>query len=103
MLGDAGRYPFLIMSEPRDRYRDYVEHPIYGKGPRITGLNPQDDFPNGIYIGWHSPIGERIANTAITADTSKQVSRPIAVTHYYDVKRKCVECERSFLFFAEER
>jgi hypothetical protein len=91
------------MGHPRDRYRDYVEHPLYGRCPRITGQNPQDDWENGIYLGWHSPIGERIADTAITADTSKQVSRPVPVTHYYDVKRLCRDCKRLFLFFAEEQ
>lgn len=91
------------MGHPKDRYRDYVEHPMYGRGPRITGQNPQDAWENGVYLGWHCPIGERIANTAILADTSKQVSRPIPVTHYYDVKRKCRDCNRLFIFFAEEQ
>lgn len=76
---------------------------MYGRGPRITGSNPQDDWQNGVYLGWHSPIGERIADTAIIADTSKQVSRPVPVTHYYDVKRTCRDCKRKFLFFAEEQ
>ena len=91
------------MGHPRDRYRDYVEHPLYGRGPRITGQNPQDDWKNGVYLGWHCPIGERIADTAIVADTSKQVARPVPVTHYYDVKRTCRDCKRKFLFFAEEQ
>ena len=95
--------PQRIMGHPRDRYRDYVEHPLYGRGPRITGENPQDDWQNGVYLGWHSPIGERIADTAIVADTSKQVSRPVSVTHYYDVKRTCRDCKRLFIFFAEEQ
>jgi hypothetical protein len=91
------------MAQPRDSYRDYVEHPIYGQSPRVTGLNPQDDLAQGIYLGWHSPLADRIAYTAVVADQSKQVSRPIQISHYYDKKRKCRDCGRLFLFFAEEQ
>lgn len=89
------------MGEPKDFYHDYVEHPLYGRGPRITGQNPQDDWQNGVYLGWADP--NRIPDTAIVADVFKQVPRPIHRTHYFDVKCRCKDCKREFIFFAEEQ
>ncbi len=91
------------MTKYRDKYADFVEHPRYGRGPRHTGLNPQDNFTQGVYLGWHSPEGQRIPETAVAADTTKQVSKPVAVSHYYDLKRKCRDCNRMFIFFADEK
>ena len=28
-------------------FREFVTHPRYGQGPRITGLNPENDFATG--------------------------------------------------------
>lgn len=86
-----------------DKYADYVEHPRFGKSPRLTHLNPQADYGGGVFIHWHSPEDCRIPNTAIVADTKRQKTPTIAVTHYYDVKRRCRDCDRMFIFFAEEQ
>lgn len=91
------------MTKHHDKFADYVEHPRYGRGPRYTGLNPRDDLSRGIYLGCNSPPEQRIPETAIVADTTRQISRPVAVTHYYDVKRECRDCHRKFIFFAEEQ
>ena len=74
------------MKRKSDKYADYVEHPRYGKSPRVTGLNPQTDGGD-VFIHWHSPKDCRIPDTAIVADTTRQKAATVAVTHYYDVKR----------------
>lgn len=89
------------MGQPEDSYQDYAEHPKYGRGPRFTGQNPKDDWQNGVYLGWSDP--NRIPDTAIAADTVQQVPRPLHITHYFDVKRRCRDCKRKFIFFAEEQ
>jgi hypothetical protein len=90
---------------PRKRNRDdFVVHPRYGDEPRLTGLNPKPDFLTGaVHLHWHSLGEARIANTAIAADTSRQNQPTIAVTHYFDSRRVCIDCRQSFLFFAAEQ
>lgn len=86
----------------RDRYDAYVEHPRFGKRPRLTGLNPESDMVTGKpFLHWNATA--RIANTAVAADLSKQSRATVAVTHYYDVNRTCRDCGRPFIFFAEEQ
>ena len=86
-----------------DEYEAYVKHPRYGRGPRITELNPETLFGCNVFIHWHSSKECRIPNTAIPADLTRQNSATVPVTHYYDVKRKCRDCGRPFIFFAEEQ
>ena len=85
-------------------YRKFVEHPRYGQGPQITGLNPEIDHAAGrVFLHWHSPREVRVPGTAIAADLSRQARATIAVTHYFDAKRRCADCGRPFLFFAAEQ
>jgi hypothetical protein len=48
-------------------------------------------------------------NTAIKADQSKQLNAPGAgwhgatIAYYFDVRRVCRDCQRPFIFFAEEQ
>ncbi len=84
-------------------YSDFVEHPRYGKYPRFTGLHVQTNYEDRVFLHWHSGIDCRVPNTAIVADTSCQIRVTVAVTHYFDVKRTCRDCNRPFLFFAEEQ
>ena len=86
-----------------DKYAQYVTHPRYGRRPRITGLNPKTDFDADVFLHWHSPEECRIANTAISARLSRQAPATVPVTHYFDVKRKCRDCDKWFIFFAEEQ
>jgi hypothetical protein len=90
------------MMKRKDEYETFVEHPRYGKRPRITGLNPKTDYLK-VFIHWHSPESCRIPGTAIKADLTKQAQATVPVTHYFDVKRSCRECDRPFIFFAEEQ
>lgn len=85
-------------------FREFVIHPRYGQGPRITGLNPENDLATGrVFLHWHSPEGVRIPDTAIQADLSRQMPATVPVTHYFDAKRRCVDCGRPFIFFAAEQ
>ena len=87
----------------RAKYADFVEHPRYGREPRLTGLDVTD-LPDGtVYCHWHSPIGVRVPGTAVVADVTRQRRATIHVTHYFDAKRECRKCGRPFLFFADEQ
>ena len=81
----------------------FVEHPRYGRRPRVTGLNPETVYGGDTFLHWHSPRECRIPNTAIPADVTRQAPATVQVTHYFDVTRRCRDCGRRFLFFAEEQ
>ena len=84
-------------------YREFVTHPRYGQGPRITGLNPETDHAGHVFLHWHSPKDSRVPNTAIPADLSRQSPATVPVTHYFDVMRHCRDCGKPFIFFAAEQ
>lgn len=86
-----------------DEYAHFVTHPRYGRRPRFTGLNPDTDFQAGVFLHWHTPRDCRIPNTAVPADLSRQSPATVPVTHYFDAKRKCRDCARPFIFFADEQ
>lgn len=103
---------------------DWVPHPRYGAKPRVTGLDPDPDAPD-VQLHYNvnffterqkadmlryaghvpEPRAEQrhIPGTAVVADLSKQKPATLPVTHYYDIEKRCVECSRLFLFFAEEQ
>ena len=113
----------------RTDYSDYVDHPRFGRGPRITGLNP-DALDTNVHLHWNAttvaeiasryealmgkkwPHGDlaayardikRIPNTAVVADLGRQKITAVGVTHYFDLDRVCRDCRRRFIFFAEEQ
>lgn len=117
------------MSRWDDRYIGFVEHPRYGRGPRLTGLNP-DPLDDEVVLHWNATTHEevvarfeaatgkewpycdfgesreeirRIPETAIPADPSRQALPTVPVTHYFDLERRCRDCKRQFIFFAEEQ
>jgi hypothetical protein len=117
------------MKSRANDYSDYAEHPRYGRGPNLTGLNPDPLTPE-IQLHWnatnlseiaaryemltgkkwpHEKLAEynraakRIPGTAIPADLTRQTAAMVAVTHYFDVDRVCVDCDRKFIFFAAEQ
>lgn len=59
-------------------------------------------WPYGDFYAYASGT-KRIPNTAILADTSKQTRATVPVTHYFDLERRCRDCKRQFIFFAEEQ
>ena len=86
----------------KHKYADYVEHPRFGRYPQITGLNPESNLTTGQpFLHWNAT--DRIPNTALEADVSRQSPAMVPVTHYYDVKRTCRDCDRPFIFFAQEQ
>lgn len=86
----------------KDEFENYAEHSRYGKRPRITGLNPETNYLK-VFLHWHSREGIRVPNTAIQADLTIQAPATVAVTHYFDSKRICRDCNKPFIFFAEEQ
>ncbi|WP_157640495.1 zinc-ribbon domain containing protein [Lamprocystis purpurea] len=84
-------------------YSGFVTHPRFGQLPRITGLNPETEYGGDTFLHWHSPKECRIPDTAILANLTKQIPATVPVTHYFDVKRQCRDCGKSFIFFAEEQ
>ena len=104
-------------------YSNYVDHPRWGRSPRISGDNP-DSQRAGVHLHWiNGPLvrspqapdpslrghywvedGSRtVENTAIRADLTKQSAATVPVTHYFDLDKQCLDCGRRFLFFAEEQ
>ena len=87
------------MNDNRE-FDDYVEHPRYGKQPRLTGLNPDKYQASRL---WHTE--NPVPSTAVLADSQRLkprscFSQPGA---YFDDRRTCEQCGRKFLFFAEEQ
>jgi hypothetical protein len=91
------------MKPSSDEYSRFVEHPRFGKGPRVTGLDPVNSADGSVYCHWHSGPGIRVPNTAVVADVAKQRPATVHVTHYFDARRTCRTCRRPFLFFGEEQ
>jgi hypothetical protein len=113
-----------------DRYHNYVNHPQYGRGPRYTGLDPSPNLAD-VFLHWNAtsvteiaqvlynqtgqtlsslrgliPYDQgtkRIPNTAVRANTARQLTATVAVTHYFDLDRICRDCQRPFIFFADEQ
>jgi len=116
--------------ESEKKYESYAKHPRYGQRPRRTGLNPSPHdgnvrlHPNATTVheiqknaaraGVKLPFLEqlvrispkeptRIPGTAIKANPEKQNHPTVPVSHYYDIEKVCRNCERHFIFFAEEQ
>lgn len=91
------------MKSVAGKFDNFVDHPRYGKSPHFTGLNPDAKSGSDAFLHWHSPKECRIPSTAIAANRSQQNAGMGYVTHYFDVTRDCVDCNRMFLFFAQEQ
>jgi hypothetical protein len=117
------------MTRKSDEYAEFVDHPRYGRRPNITGLDPSP-MDRDVHLHWNAvaqneivarfksitgkkwPYGDlssygsrtkRIADTAIPADLTRQTPATVPVTHYFDLERKCRDCDRPFIFFAAEQ
>ncbi|WAC21504.1 zinc-ribbon domain containing protein [Luteolibacter sp. SL250] len=93
--------PPVVLEVPPE-YADYVDHPMYGKGPRFTGWDPVEDNYTAM-LCWIRPPESRIPGTAIRADPDRQNHAGFPYGIYYDLKRICEDCARPFIFFAEEQ
>jgi hypothetical protein len=90
------------MEDHQTEFENYVDHPRYGRGPRITGFEPQEDPERGILF-WIYPPESRIPNTAIRANTDRQKITSFPIPYYFDQKKTCKDCNQPFIFFAEEQ
>jgi hypothetical protein len=123
------RLRHMKMKHKTDKYAEFVDHPRYGRRPKITGLNP-NPADRDVHLHWNAttpeeivaqfeaatgkkwPYGDdwssysktkKIPNTAVIADLSRQTPATVPVTHYFDLERICRDCKRPFIFFAAEQ
>ena len=90
------------MSKKRKtRYRDYVMHPRYGCKPRYSGS--QLTAESAASAHWSFDSASVFPETAISADASQQNFTLCPRRLYVDVERQCMQCDRWFIFFAEEQ
>lgn len=88
------------MKPKQEDYSAFVEHPRYGRGPRFTGVWLREKpFRYRLYMADDGNID----GTAVEADLQRQSPSPVPVLYYVDLKRVCVDCQRPFIFFAEEQ
>lgn len=91
-------------SQDASEFDDYVEHPRFGRGPQYTDVSAEkQDYPNAYTASWRSTRETRVLGTAVAADLSRQTPATLPVLFYFDERRTCADCCRSFLFFAEEQ
>lgn len=78
-------------------YKHYVEHPRYGRGPNLTGVN-------GGETGWRYHRESVIPDTGVLANIERQRFPYLAELEiYYDLEKVCQDCDRPFIFFAREQ
>lgn len=87
------------MTENLSDYHDWVEHPKFGRYPRITGIELESVWATC----WALPPEDRIPNTGIVAAVERQKVVDFPIPVYFDQKRVCEDCGRSFIWFAEEQ
>lgn len=66
----------------------------------------QSDWPDTQLATWANSFDQgtkRIPNTAVRANTARQLTATVAVTHYFDLDRICRDCQQPFIFFAYEQ
>jgi hypothetical protein len=66
-------------------------------------MNAETVFGGDTHLHWRVTFDSRVSGTAIEADLSRQTPATVPVSHYYDERRRCRDCGRMFLFFAEEQ
>lgn len=97
-------------------YSDYVEHPRFGRGPRLRPEVATDG--DAVVRTWWGieiqPAGFRpstgrncqIAGTGIPADMQavrRMPYHPPGFSHYLDLDKWCWGCGQRYIFFAEEQ
>lgn len=85
--------------ELEKEFAGYVEHPRYGRYPRITELN----LDSPAFQHWKLKRNRYVPNTAVEANLDRQTPAAMALSHYFDLRKVCCDCKRPFLFFAEEQ
>jgi len=85
----------------KTRGSPYVDHPRYGDRPIDSGYSYSEDEIRNSYWGYRRE--DIFIETAIPADLEKQNFPTFPRKLYVDIRRKCIQCERWFIFFAREQ
>jgi hypothetical protein len=81
--------------------KEYVNHPRYGDKPIHSGNSfSKDEIEQGF---WGYSREHFFPESVIIADIEKQNYSTFPRTLYVDIKKQCIQCKRSFIFFALEQ
>src|SRR5262245_43605220 len=83
----------------KDPYAGFVEHPRYGRGPRISGHDGDEEGR----AHWFYRNSKIIPGTAISGNPDRQRTWGVRFLWYFDVEVTCVACRKPFIFFAAEK
>lgn len=80
-----------------DEYKQFGMHPRYGQGPRITGLKPETDFGENIFLHWRTPKERCIPCTAMSRLRSRIYLFRREKKYWFDklgyaLESECVRC-----------
>jgi len=82
-------------------YEEYVNHPRYGDKPIHSGNNfSKDEIEQGF---WGYSKEHFFPESVVIANIEKQKYSTFPRTLYVDIKKQCIQCKRSFIFFALEQ
>ncbi len=79
----------------------FVNHPRYGDKPRFT--NDKYTLDEIVQSHWKYTESEIILGTTIDADITKQNYSVFPIPIYVDLLKKCMQCQRKFIFYAKEQ
>ncbi|MFY8325845.1 zinc-ribbon domain containing protein [Pseudoalteromonas sp. ZZD1] len=79
----------------------YVSHPLYGSEPISSGNSYTKQEIDNAY--WRYKSVRYFPETAIPAATKKQSYSVYPRKLYVDIQEQCVDCHRTFIFFAIEQ
>ncbi len=82
-----------------------VPHPRYGRDVLVSGLEVTREEVLGSYWGYRGGTEAAVffLESAIAADISRQDYCAFPRGYYVDLLKTCRDCERPFLFFAQEQ
>lgn len=90
-----------MSNKGRHKLRDLVPHPRFGSTVRPSGHEVSPEAIRDSYWGYS---GQTVfPESAIPANISKQNYSVLPRTYYVDILKECRDCNRRFLFFAEEQ
>jgi len=84
----------------RKNIKSFVTHPKYGNEPLVTNYKLSQEERE--YLNLYFEKDSYFPNTVIVADLNKQ-NCLYGLRLYVDVKVKCRDCHRSFIFFAQQQ
>ncbi|PHP67791.1 hypothetical protein CSC94_08935 [Zhengella mangrovi] len=86
------------------KYSTYVEHPYYGRYPILSNVRPILLAEEEFVIIRKCTSGKSIKGTAIPANMIRQKqSGSYLIKYFFDEERICCDCNRPFIFFAQEQ